>query len=65
MIVKLPQATSEDGQYCLLSDNYAPQRFTFTFDAESNDGEVAIVFTDDVIAKGPSVSLRKFRIYQP
>ncbi len=65
IIVKLPQADTKDGQYCLLNGDYAPLRFTFTFDSGSNDGGLAIVFQEELIAQSPTISLRNFRIYKP
>ncbi len=62
LIVKLPQAGTSDGRYSVLGREFGGLRYTFEFDPTSNDGEVAIVFPQDLIAKDSIIELRKFRI---
>ena len=62
LIFKLPQKGQEDGLYSVLARDFSPQRYTFKFDAATNDGEVTFVFLEEVIAKGPTIALRNFRI---
>ncbi len=62
LIVKLPKTDNAQGEYSILGRNVNGLRYTFKFDPASNEGEVSFVFAGDLIAQGPTIEFRNFRI---